>query len=60
MFSYTRIRKEVAKWFLDKTDVIIISLTPLREKIINVGSKNIRLYCLYLMAHLLVDPEVTL
>ena len=32
MFSYTRIRKEVAKWFLDKTDVIIISRTPLRDK----------------------------
>ena len=29
MSSYTRIREEVVKWFfLDKTDVTIISLTP--------------------------------
>ena len=33
MSTYTRIREEVAKWvFLDKTDVTIISLTPLPDK----------------------------
>ena len=32
MYSHTRIRKEVAKWFLDKTDVTVISLSPLPDK----------------------------
>ena len=30
--SYTRIREEVVKWFFDKTDVTITSLTPLPDK----------------------------
>ena len=32
MSPYTRIRKEAVKWFLDKTDVTIISPTPLPDK----------------------------
>ena len=39
--------------------------TRMREEVAkwfdnDVGSKNIRLYCLYWLAHLLVDPEFTL
>ena len=51
MSSYTRIREEVAKWFLDKTDETIISPTPPPWQMINVGGKNVRLYCLYWLAY---------
>ena len=42
------------KWrngFLDKTDETIISPTPPPWQMINVGGKNVRLYCLYWLAY---------
>ena len=37
--------------FLDKTDVTIISTHPPPWQMINVGGKNVRLYCLYWLAY---------